>query len=241
MNLDFPKRRVFLSDGNTHYQILSFTQNRSDSSIYISSPDFSIVKWLNITKTNTSTNFTITDSSGSGKLSVHGSGVLKITPNIQNLRFKGNFLIDPTKNVAGIRHLLTIQLAKPNYLPSSPCNNRKGDYKIISQRFNPLIIIFIAIPRVKRILVYHQVKFNNDDLPSLPPEVGHGYIDLILHSVFWFAYRTKYMDEWPNNPYICYHDGYFIPMIFGTGDKEFRIEYRNPIYELFENKLTISF
>src|SRR5574337_743360 len=48
MDIEFPKRRLFLSDGNNYFHLMSFTQSRADSSIYVSSPDFSKIKWLNM-------------------------------------------------------------------------------------------------------------------------------------------------------------------------------------------------
>ena len=78
-----------------------------------------------------------------------------------------------------------------------------------------------------------------NDLDSLPPEAGGGAFELLLHSVFWYAYRTKYMDEWPQNSYICYHDGHLVPVLIGIGEKQFRAEFRIPAYELADTELTL--
>lgn len=239
MDIEFPKRRLFLSDGNNVYHILSFTQSRADSSIYVSSPDFSKVKWLKVTNKNGNLELVETDSPGDGKLSVHGSGMVKITPNIHDLVVHGNYLLNPTKNAAGVRHLFTIQLAKPNFLPSSPAFNRESDYVISTKQFSPIVIIFFAIPRVKKLTVNYQVSFNIDDFNSLPPEGGGGAFELLLHNVFWYAYRTKHMDEWPPNPYICYHDGYLVPVFIDVGERRFRAEFRIPTYEMSDTELTL--
>lgn len=114
MEIEFPKRRLFLSDGENFYHVLSFTQSRADSSIYVSSPDFTRIKWLNISNKSGNPELIVIDSPEDGKLSVHGSGMTKITPNIHDLVLHGNYLLDKTKNAAGVRHLFTIQLAKPN-------------------------------------------------------------------------------------------------------------------------------
>jgi hypothetical protein len=239
MDIEFPKRRLFLSDGNNFYHVLSFTQSRSDSSIYVSSPDFSKVKWLIVTNKNGNLELAVTDSPGDGKLSVHGSGMTKITPNVHDLVVHGNYLLDTTKNAAGVRHLFTIQLAKPKFVPFSPAFNRESDYVISTKQLTPIIIIFFAIPRVKKLTVNYQVSFHIDDLDSIPPEGGGGAFELLLHNVFWYAYRTKHMDEWPQNPYICYHDGHLVPVLIGAGEKQFRAEFRIPTYELSNTELAL--
>jgi len=240
MDIEFPKRRLFLSDGQNFYQIMSFTQDRADSSIYASSPDFSKIKWLNISIKNNIPQLTVTDSPGDGKLSLHGSGMTKITPNVHDLVIHGNYLHDSTKKALGVRHLFTMQLAEPSFVPFSPAFNRKSDYVISTKQLTPIIIIFFAIPRVKELTVNYQVSFHIDDLESIPPEGGGGTFELILHNVFWYAYRTKYMNEWPPNPYICYHDGHIVPVLIGAGERKFRAEFRTPVYELSNTELTIK-
>ena len=240
MTLEFAKRRLFLSTDENCFQLFSFTQDRADASIYVSSPDFAKVKWLNMSLKDGSPQFTITDSPGDGKLSVHGSGMTKITPNEHKLVVHGNYLLDSIKQAAGARHLFTVQLAEPKFLPVSPALNRTSDYVINTKHFAPIVVIFFAIPRVRKLTVNFQVSFHVDDLESIPPESGMGSFELLLHNVFWFAYRTKHMDEWPQNPHVCYHDGHMVPVLIGTGNKQFRAEFRSPSYELSKTELAIK-
>jgi len=236
---EFAKRRLFLSNGDNFYHVLSFTQSRSDGSIYVSSPDFLNSKFLIFKENEGKIEFFLTDSPGEGKLSIHGSGMAKITPNVHNLVIHGNFLQDKTTNTLGVRHLFTIQLAEPKFSPSSPALHRKSDFIITSKSFKPSIFIFFAIPRIKDLSTSFQVHFDIDDLESVPPEGGGGLFELLYHNVFWFAYRTKYMEVWPENSFISYHDGYLVPVIIGIGDKKFKAELRIPDYKLEESKLII--
>ncbi len=240
MDIEFPKRRLFISDGENFYQVLSFTQSRADASIYVGSPDFSKIKWLSVSNENGKPQLAVTDSPGVGKLSMHGSGMTKITPNIHELVVHGNYLLDSSKQALGVRHLFTIQLAKPSFLPSSPALDRDSDFVISTKKLAPIIIIFFAIPRVSNLTVNFQVGFNIDDLDSIPPEGGGGTFELLLHNVFWFAYRTKYMDDWPPNPYICYYDGHTVPVLIGAGERQFRAEFRAPIYKMSNTELSIE-
>jgi hypothetical protein len=240
MDVEFADRRLFLSDGKNFYQILSFTQNRNDASIYISSPDFSKIKWLCVSAENGYPELTVTDSPGDGKLSVHGSGMTKITPNFQKLVVHGNYLLDSNKQALGVRYLFTIQLTKPLFLPPSPAFNRVSDFVITSNNLAPMVIIFFAIPRIGDLEVNFQVSFNMDDLESIPPDSGGGSFELISHCVFWFAYRTKHMDDWPPNPYICYYDGHIVPVFLVVGERQFKAEFRVPTYQMSNTKLSIS-
>jgi hypothetical protein len=240
MDIEFPKRRLFISDGDNHYQVLSFTQSRTDASIYVSSPDFSKVKWLSVSEENDNLKLTVTDSPGDGKLSLHGSGMTKITPNIPELVVHGNYLLDSNKQDLRARHLFTIQLAKPSFLPASSAFNRESDFVISTKKLSPIIIIFFAIPRVSNLTVNFQVGFSLDDVETIPPEGGGGSFELLLHNVFWFAYRTKYMDDWPSNPHICYYDGHIVPVLIGVGERKFRAEFRAPIYQISDGELSIE-
>ena len=51
--------------------------------------------------------------------------------------------------------------------------------------------------------------------------------------------EQTHMDEWPKNPYICYYDGYLVPVLIGAGEKLFRGELRTPIYELTDTELSL--
>lgn len=240
MDVEFPKRRLFIHDGENYYQILSFTQSKSDASIYVSSPEFSKIKWLSTSISNEALQVKITDTPGDGKLSLHGSGMTKITPNIHELVVHGNYLLDIDKQALGVRHLFTIQLAKPSFLPSSPALNRDSDLVISTKKLSPSVIVFFAIPRVSNLTVNFKVSFDIDDLDSIPPEGGYGCFELLTHNIFWYAYRTKRMDEWAPNPYICYYDGNIVPIMIGTGDREMRIEFRTPNYKITNAELFIE-
>jgi hypothetical protein len=241
MAIEFPKRRLFLSEGENIYHVMSFTQSRADSSIYASFPNNPKIKWMKVSIESGTSQLKIIDSPGDGKLSVHGSGMTKISPNEHSLVIHGNYLLDSNKNMAGIRHLFTIQLVKPSFVPPSLAYNRKSDYVINMKKLAPIIIIFFAIPRVKNLSFNYEVSFNVDDLDSVPPEGGAGSFELVLHNIFWYAYRTKYMDAWPNNPYICYLDGYQVPVLIGTGKRKFRAELQTPSYKLSDTDLSIKF
>jgi hypothetical protein len=74
----------------------------------------------------------------------------------------------------------------------------------------------------------------------MPPDMGWGGFTLTLHSVIWFGYRTKHMDRWPLNAQACYLDGYWVPVLIGTGPGAFRLELRRPQFSLTETDLTIQ-
>ena len=238
-NNDFSKRRIFLYDEKNFYQVLSFTQSRLDGSIYVSFPDFLNSKFLIFKENEGKIEFFLTDSPGEGKLSIHGSGMAKITPNVHNLVIHGNFLQDKSNNTLGVRHLFTIQLAEPKFSPSSPALNRKSDFIITSKTFKPSVFIFFAIPKIKDLSTSFLVHFDIDDLETIPFDGGGGLFELLYHNIFWFAYRTKHMEVWPKNCFISYHDGYLVPVIIGVGDKKFKTELRIPDYKLEESKLSI--
>ena len=80
----------------------------------------------------------------------------------------------------------------------------------------------------------------SDELQEVPPNGGWGAFNLLLHSVVWFAYRTKHMDKWPRNAQACYQNGFTVPVLIGTGEGEFRLELRQPSMSLQENSLTIT-
>ncbi len=245
MTHEHHKRRVFITDGNENYQIFDFIQNKNDGSIYVSSPNFSAIKWLAVLMDQGRPFISVIDSPGEGKLSLHASGVVSIRnyTDIKNrkLIIQGNYLLKLEKNEAGARHLFTIFMAEPKHLPTSPALNRKSDYLInSSKQLSPLAIIFFAIPRIPNLKVGFHYSFHIDDLESVPPEGGLGTIELPYHSIMWFVYKTKHMNKWPKHPIVCYYDGYTVPTFIGTGDGEFRIELYNPSYKLTENELSID-
>ena len=63
---------------------------------------------------------------------------------------------------------------------------------------------------------------------------------MALHSIAWFAYRTKHMDRWPRNAQACYSDGHTVPIFIGTGTGEFRLEYRRPQYGMTDDGISIA-
>jgi hypothetical protein len=237
---DFPNRRLFLSDGNKFYKVLSLTQNKSDASIYVFFPDYQDINWLTVVNENGIPKIEKIESPGEGKLSVHGSGMSKISPNVHDLVIHGSHLADMENKVAGVRHLFTMRLAKPFYEPPSPAFNRKSDYVINSKNWTPINLIFFAIPRIKPIKIQFTMSFHIDELETVPPEGGGGIIELVLHNVFWYAYRTKFMDDWVPKPHVCYLDGYIVPVLMGAEGKKAIAQFRFPQYRLTNDELIIT-
>lgn len=240
MNNNFPKRRIFLNTNEEFFQLFSVTQNKTDHSIYASFPNFENAKWLNVEPKEKPQKIYIFDSLGNGKLSIHGSGMTKVTPNQENLIINGNFLFNKNKQNAGIRHLFTIQLEEPKYKSKSSPMNRKGDHVLKIEKLEPFVMIFFAIPRVRKLSIKIQLSFHiNDCNDEIPPLIGLSKIDLDLHSLVWCAYRTNHMDNWPKSPYVCVFDGFFVPIIIGEGGKAFRLELRKPQFDLSVTELKI--
>lgn len=242
----FNHRRIFVSScGKECYQVFHFTQSK-DGSIYVSWPHFPDTSWL----------FPLVDSQGNpkmgavdfaeeGKLSIHGTGMGTFrshkNPNFRPAIINGNKLLDLGKNEGGARHLFTAFVKEPDHLPNSPALNRKSDYLINnSEKMEPFIAIFFAIPKTKNKLdISFQVRFNIDDV-DIPPKGGWGDIDLGFHNVFWYVYRTHNMDKWPKKHQVVFYDGFMVPMIIGTGLGQFRLEFRPPKYLMEENRLTVE-
>lgn len=248
-NLDkrqFSNRRIFISScGKDCYQIFHFTQSK-DGSIYVSWPHFSDTSWL----------FPLIDNKGNpkmgtvdfaeeGKLSIHGTGMGTFrshkNPNFRPVIINGNKLLDLGKKEGGARHLFTAFIKEPDYIPNSLALNRKSDYLINnSEKMEPFVVIFFAIPRTNNALdINFQVSFNNDEV-DVPPKSGWGAIDLEFHNVFWYVYQTHNMDKWPNKNQIFFYDGFMVPIMIGTGPGQFRLELRPPKYLFEEDKLTIE-
>jgi hypothetical protein len=82
--------------------------------------------------------------------------------------------------------------------------------------------------------------FHVDELESVPPDGGWGGFSLMQHGVIWFAYRTKHMDRWPLSAQACYYDGYFVPLLVGTGIGTFRLELKRPGLSLTGTELVIQ-
>ena len=242
----YAKRRVFVTDGGPRYHVFSFTQDKNgDGSIYMSSPNFSEIKWIAVEANQGIPRLSIVESPGDGKLSVHASGMASIRshedPLTRRIVVHGNYLLNLAKSAAGVRHLFTIYMAEPRALPISPAQNRESDYIINnSKSLSPFVMIFFAVPRMPNFTVSIQGSFNIDDLESIPPESGSGVIELPYHLLLWFVYKTKYMDKWPKFPIVCYYDGFSVPLFIGKDEGKFLMELFNPKYELNGSKLTIN-
>lgn len=241
----FDNRRIFISDGNNHFQLFSFNQHK-DGSIYCNWPNFIDTSWLvPILNKNGVLEIKTIDSVETGKLSIHGSGMCAFRPHddMDNrpLLIKGNKLLDSEKNESGARHLFTVFPKEPSCLPNSPAFNRLSDYSINTSKLEPYVIIFFAIPQTQcGLRVNFQTSFNINDLESVPPKGGWGVIPLKFHDIFWFVYRTKYMEKWPKKSQIIYNDGFVVPFFIGTDVEKFRLEMRMPEYTLDKGCLTVK-
>ena len=163
-------------------------------------------------------------------------------PNSRPAIINGNKLLDLGKKEGGARHLFTAFIKEPDKLPNSPALNRKSDYIINnSEKMEPFVAIFFAIPKTSNKLdLSFQVGFNVDEV-DLPPKGGWGMIDMGFHNVFWYIYRTHNMDKWPKKHQVVFYDGFMVPVIIGTGLGQLRLEYRKPQYLMKEDKLTVEF
>lgn len=244
MSRDFKSRRVFITAGAEVYKILDFTQNKTDGSIYASSPDFSEIQWLHVTKDKHIGRLSVVDSPGEGKLSLHGSGMAATRahndPRGHTLVVHGNYLLNLPKQKIGVRHLFTTFMTEPSHVPASPAFNRESDVVFKVDQLKPYVLIFWAIPAIRHLTINVTASFHVDDLESIPPESGFGGFSLVHHSIVWFGYRTKHMHKWPKQTRVCYYDGHGVPILVGTNEGECRLEIRSPIYELSQDKLALK-
>jgi hypothetical protein len=221
--------------------MLSFTQ-RPDGSIYISGPDLAESRWMEIVAGDPP-GLRIVALPQAGKLSVHGSGVTHVRPadgGEAELRLAGNYLSNEAAQALGLRHLVTIFPTQPTRLPASVAHARLADCSILAEELKPYVLVFWAVPAVRRLTVNVTAAFHVDDLASIPPESGFGGFALRTHTVVWFAYRTKHMERWPAHSHLCFHDGFHVPMIIGTGEGASRLELRTPEYQLAGDQLRIA-
>lgn len=180
-----------------------------------------------------------------GKLSVHGTGMATYRAHSDDkghqLIVKGNFLVDRVSDRIGVRHLFTSFFQEPNHLPtSSPALNRQTDYLLKSSKdLKPFVMTFFAVPNMK-LSVTVNASFHINDLECVPPDTGWGGFSLLHHTIVWFYYRTKHMDNWPQNTHVCYYDGFDVPFFIGTGKGTFRLEIRRPSYDKNADNLIIS-
>ena len=117
----FSDRRLLLKCEGKVYKLLSLTQ-RNDGSIYLGFPNFRNIQWLGVELGQQEAMLSLVDSTeDEGKLSFHASGVVGFrshdAPGDYQLRIKGNYLYDYRNTKAGIRHLVSIYMEKPEELP----------------------------------------------------------------------------------------------------------------------------
>lgn len=237
--------RIFFAVGDQAFQLFSFSQNPNDGSIYFSAPNFADIDWLMPSLGNAHTPILLSyKSGGAGKLSLHGSGVAHVRPHEALRRnefiIRGNPLTASDGQTLGVRHLLTLLLPEPRHCPDSPAMARRGDCIIKSKQLHPYVIVFWAVPASRPLTVTVSGSFHVDDLEELPLDGGWGGFNLKLHTVVWFAYRTKHMTRWPCNAQACYHDGHLVPLIIGISEGMFRLELRCPTFTLSDNQLIIA-
>jgi hypothetical protein len=238
------KRRIFIKAKDRVCQLFSFIQT-DDGSIYCSSPDFADAEWLSVEFTEEGLQKIASEEIGKGKISFHSSGMVAIRANDDihghKLIVKGNYLLNKSEGVIGARHLFTIFMKEPQYKPEdSPLFNRGSDYCLeTTEELKPFVLVFFAVPQ-QGITIDFQIDFHMDDMVNIPNDILglHGF-GLRYHHVFWFAYRTRHMENWPKHAIITYHDGFSFPIFIGTGIGAYRLEYRQPQYSLVDNRLTI--
>jgi hypothetical protein len=109
-----------------------------------------------------------------------------------------------------------------------------------TKKWHPYVIVFWAVPLIRSYAITVDGSFHVDDLEEVPPNAGWGAFNLSTHAIVWFAYRTKHMERWPKNSQACYSDGHAVPLFIGTGEGQFRLEYRRPSYQLEGDQLKIS-
>ncbi len=209
-------------------------------------PEFGNIKWMSIVKQDGQVGLAIVNPlENEGKLSIHGTGMATYRAHSNNkghqLIVKGNFLLNQGLDKIGVRHLFTSFFQEPNYIPtSSLALNRQTDYLLKSDKeLRPFVMTFFAVP-TRKMSVEVNAGFHVDDLESVPPETGWGGFNLLHHTIVWFYYRTKHMDDWPKNTHICYYDGFEVPFFIGTGKGSCRLEIRHPTYKFENDNLSIS-
>lgn len=241
------KRRMFINKDETIYQVLSFSQHK-DGSIYCSMPEFINTRWLSfrLSKDGKTPEMVGVDSPPEdGKFSMHGSGMLTFRTHKDHhghtLIIKGHPLLSIEKGKIGIRHLFTYFPTEPKCLPVSPAYNRESDYVLKKTgELRPFAMTFFAIPSKENLAVKFEISFLANDIEAMPPDVAFGNFALSHHNIVWVYYRTKYMDNWPEQTHIWYFDGHAVPILIGTDQGTGRIELRNPSYKLDDHEVQIK-
>jgi hypothetical protein len=243
LSVRYNKRRILITEESKTYQILSLVQEK-DGSIYCHWPDFTKTKWLDVLDTKYGTSVIITDSPGEGKMTFHGSGMAgfkkhkgsyKVDCRVKN----GNYLMSKDGGILGIRHLFTALIRKPYLLPASP---RKSDYIISVSKIEPIVLLFLAIP-MQEITIEFTVGDIEDQFQEENLELSFvcsRLIEMKKHLIFWVAYKTKNMEEWPDSTLVLFDNGFNIPLIFSLRNNTYRIELRSPLYEFEGSKLKIT-
>ena len=236
-------RRLFFGTTSEYFQIFTITQNH-DSSIYFSAPQFKDITWhvpsLNENNELILSNYNVTQD---GKLSIHASGLVHAKPHGVSgstpFAIDGNTLKSKGFGTLNVRHLLSIFLSEPKHKPNSPAGARESDALMTTQEWHPYVLIFWAVPlMVKTISI--TTSFHDYELEEVPPLGSWGGFAFTSHGIIWFAYRTKYMSQWPKTPQACYNNGYTVPVFIGVEVGKCRIEYRQPNYTLNGNALEIA-
>lgn len=243
VSLQFTERRLLIGHGDLNHVAFKFKQARSDASIYVACPSFAKVRWISLLVDHGQVRIASLQAKVDGHMSIHGSGIVSIRSNAdpkdRHLLIPGSFLLDAPRNTVGGRHLFSALMAEPREHPVSP---RRSDYVISSSKPpSPWALMFFAIPRANGLKkVEIQAQFDIDDLDSIPPEGGFGAMDLVRHDVVWYAYRTKYMQDWPGDPHISYLDGFHVPAFAGRSDEGYRFVVITPTYEILQGMLRIG-
>jgi hypothetical protein len=110
----------------------------------------------------------------------------------------------------------------------------------MAKELKPYVLIFWAVPGTRKLTVNIESQWHVDDIESVPPELGMGSFGLRVHNVIWFAYRTKHMNRWPAVSHLCFHNGYHVPALIGTGEGQCRLELTAPRYELAGDELRVT-
>jgi hypothetical protein len=239
------KVRLFFGSEHDNFQLLSLGQN-ADAGIYFSAPFFQDIQWRLPSDGSDQQPVLVLHQVGEpGKLSIHRSGTVHAkafgTAGTNEFAIRGNVLRSQDGKVLSVRHLLTILPSEPRHKPNSPPGARKTDSFMRTRQWHPYVIVFWAVPLNRFHTINVRGSFDADELEEVPPNGGWGAFNLSMHTVVWFAYRTKYMARWPRNTQACYGDGHAVPLFVGTGLGELRLEYRRPNYQLTDNQLEISF
>jgi hypothetical protein len=242
-------RRIFITENQVNFfQIFSLTQNKKDGSIYISWPHIESSNFILFDDHNNISTPDMYSSIGNGKISFHGSGQVhyKTYLNTDNQHFKvdGNILLRELEKKVGARHLLTTLITRPDIEPlDSPALNRQTDYVIEARIIQPTTFIFFAIPQTAEGLQINlQLSLPIEYMDNIPGDIlGSGIIPMQKHDILFLAYKTKYLNSFPESSYVSYTDGLLIPFFVGQINNQIEVKMLTPIYTLYGNNFGIEF